>query len=83
MTKFIATPRLGRTEGPISDMEYHKVGTWPLDKPLPVRNPPWIEPQAPAADANGEPPPTRSEPLGDAGVVKVGVYRLRWGRRRP
>jgi len=41
-----------RTEGPISDMDYHVIGTWPEGKPLPEIHPPWLEPK-PERDHHG------------------------------
>jgi len=46
MTKKV-TKKLTRSEGPISDMDYHVVGTVPPGTPLGEIHPPWLEPPTP------------------------------------
>ena len=55
MTKKGTKTRLVRTEGPISDMDYHKIGTWPPGKPLPEIHPPWLKPQPPKPKSQPSP----------------------------
>ena len=47
MTKKGTKTRPVRSEGPISDMDYHKVGTVPPGTPLGEKHPPWLEPPTP------------------------------------
>ncbi len=67
MTKKGTKTRLVRTEGPISDMDYHKVGTWPSDKPLPEIHPPWLKKGTKTI-------PSRTEgPISDMDYHKIGT----------
>ncbi len=56
MTDKGAKTRPVRTEGPISDMAYEKIGTVPPGTPMPVINPPWLKKSLPETQtANPKP----------------------------